>query len=167
MTKKYKIPFDKDGNMLKYPILQLYVINKKTNEEILINNPYLFNKMCLENYIEFKESNPNTELTLKEWTSDNYRMEYRNIVKDNVPFYDIMKYKNSNHNKSNLTFYFESINTGKSYPMFFSEFQKILEDKSFSKRNETGDFILSGKFGFIKRGTNYSITFLGSDNDNI
>ena len=72
------------------------------------------------------------------------------------PFEATLKYKEYSKGRSSVTFYWEDIKTGLTYPMFISSLGEILEKgKVFSGEQ------ISGRWKVIKKGSNFGIKYVG------
>ena len=74
--------------------------------------------------------------------------------KDNYNFYDELQYFDYRKGRSSVQFYFRSLLNKQEYPMFISDFHKVLLNKQL-KNN-----IITGNFTFHKKGCNYGIYVL-------
>lgn len=78
---------------------------------------------------------------------------YDDIVwKDNYEFSDILEYVEYGKGRSSTVFYFKSKTDGKSYSMFVSDFDSIV--------NNMMNGVIEGKFTFVKKGQNYGLKMI-------
>jgi hypothetical protein len=76
------------------------------------------------------------------------------IMKDNFEFSDTLTYNGYGRGRSAASLYFTDAK-GITYSMFLSDFDDLMKTKKL-----IGDQV-SGKWTFVKKGSNYGIKFLG------
>jgi hypothetical protein len=86
------------------------------------------------------------------WMSkDSYTLE------DAVDFPATLRYESSYRTAGGVTATWKDVDTGKSYPMNLTEFIKVMKKADFKKGVGA---VISGVFGFTKRGTSVSIKLI-------
>jgi hypothetical protein len=96
------------------------------------------------------------------------REDKRNQIewKDSFVFTDELVWDRVERGRSAVTIYLKSIHTGRKYPCFISSLESFVLRNYIDKRSvvagscgifDTTVTTISGSFGFIKRGENYSI----------
>lgn len=75
-------------------------------------------------------------------------------VNIDITFEATMKYTGFGRGRSSIKMYFVDINTNKKYAMFISEFDRII------KLENSCIHMLSGTFGFHKKGSNYGLRYI-------
>lgn len=75
--------------------------------------------------------------------------------RDNYAFNDTLQFMGFNNMKTSVQAKFKSLTDGKSYTMFLSELERCININVIHDRK------IKGVFTFAKKGTNYSVSYVG------
>ena len=75
--------------------------------------------------------------------------------RDNFTFADTLVFYGFDNMKTSVHVMFKSLTDGKKYPMFLTEFERCINEDAIHDKK------ICGEFTFAKRGTNFSVSYVG------